>query len=96
MKEQYREIIRLAKLDHVQFQLLPFKRGYRSTSDFAILDLGELPARVQADNAWGAVSTSDKPREVDRFDRGFETMVGVALGLKESIDFLEELAAERS
>ena len=96
MKEQYREIIRLAKLDHVQFQLLPFKRGYRSTSDFAILDLGELPARVQADNAWGAVSTSDKPREVDRFNRRFETMVGVALGLKESIDFLEELAAERS
>lgn len=96
MHEQYREIIRLAKLDHVQFQVLPFKPGYRSSSDFAILDLGELPARVQADNAWGAVSTSDKPREVDRFNRRFETMVGVALGLKESIDFLEELAAERS
>ncbi|MFH9246681.1 DUF5753 domain-containing protein [Streptomyces lydicus] len=92
MREQYREIIKLAKEDHVSIQVLPFKRGYRSSNDFTILDLGELPARVQTDNAWGAVSTSDKRREVDRFTRRFDAMVGVALGLEDTIAFLEELA----
>ncbi|MEV7381956.1 DUF5753 domain-containing protein [Streptomyces lydicus] len=92
MREQYREIIKLAKEDRVSIQVLPFKRGYRSSNDFTILDLGELPARVQTDNAWGAVSTSDKRREVDRFTRRFDAMVGVALGLEDTIDFLEELA----
>jgi hypothetical protein len=93
MREQYLEIIKLAREDHVSIQVLPFKRGYRSSNDFTILDLGgELPARVQTDNAWGAVSTSDKPREVDRFTRRFAAMVGVALGLEDTINFLEELA----
>ncbi|MFC5153700.1 DUF5753 domain-containing protein [Streptomyces amakusaensis] len=92
MREQYEEIIRLAREDHVSIQLLPFRRGYRSNHDFAILDLGELPPRVQTDNAWGAVSTSDKPREVDRFTRRFNVMVGLALGVEETIAFLEELA----
>lgn len=92
MRDQYLEIIELAKEDHISIQVIPFTRGYRATNDFAILDLGELPARVQTDNAWGAVSTSDKPREVDRFTRRFDAMVGVALGLEASIEFLEELA----
>ncbi|MGW6458118.1 DUF5753 domain-containing protein [Streptomyces sp. NPDC055078] len=92
MREQYEEIIRLAQRDHVSIQVLPFRRGYRSSHDFAILNLGELPPRVQADNAWGAVATSDKPREVSRFTRRFDAMVGVALGVEESIDFLSELA----
>lgn len=92
MREQYAEIIKLARQDHVSIQILPFTRGYRSSNDFAILDLGKLPARVQTDNAWGAVSTSDKPREVERFTRRFNAMVGVALGLEDTIDFMEELA----
>ncbi|MFD4830029.1 DUF5753 domain-containing protein [Streptomyces uncialis] len=92
MREQYEEIVRLAELDHVSVQVMPFRRGYRSTHDFAVLDLGELPSRVQADNAWGAVSTSDKPREVDRFTRRFNAMVGLALGVEESIEFMKELA----
>ncbi|WP_323371486.1 DUF5753 domain-containing protein [Streptomyces katsurahamanus] len=91
MREQYEEIIRLAHEDHVSIQILPFRRGYRAINDFAILDLGELPTRVQVDNAWGAVSTSDKPREVNRFTRRFNAMVGVALGVEETIDFLTEL-----
>lgn len=91
MRGQYNEIIKLAREDHISVQVLPFKRGYRSSNDFAILDLGGLPSRVQTDNAWGAVSTSDKPREVDRFTRRFNAMVGVALGLEETIDFLEQL-----
>ncbi|OKH95610.1 DNA-binding protein [Streptomyces uncialis] len=92
MREQYEEIVRLAELDHVSVQVMPFRRGYRSTHDFAVLDLGELPSRVQADNAWGAVSTSDKPREVDRFTRRFNAMVGLALGVEETIEFMKELA----
>lgn len=94
MLEQYREIIKLARQDHIQVQVLPFRRGYRATNDFAILDLGELPSRVQTDNAWGAVSTSDKPREVDRFTRRFNAMVGAALGLEETIEFLESLTGK--
>ncbi|MFF2650453.1 helix-turn-helix domain-containing protein [Streptomyces sp. NPDC058045] len=92
MREQYQEIAGLAKENHISLQILPFRRGYRSTHDFTILNLGTLPARVQTDNAWAAVSTSDKPREVDRFSRRFDAMLGVALGVEESIDFLEELA----
>ncbi|MEU0787777.1 helix-turn-helix transcriptional regulator [Streptomyces sp. NPDC006173] len=94
MREQYREIIKLASQDHVSVQVLPFKRGYRASNDFTILDLGELPSRVQTDNAWGAVSTSDKPREVDRFTRRFNAMVGAALGLEETIECLEELSGK--
>ncbi|MGX4695075.1 helix-turn-helix domain-containing protein [Streptomyces sp. JNUCC 63] len=94
MREQYREIVKLAREDHIQVQVLPFKRGYRTTNDFAILDLGELPSRIQTDNAWGAVSTSDKPREVDRFTRRFNAMVGAALGLEETIEFLEALTGK--
>lgn len=94
MRDQYLETIKLAREDHISVQVLPFKRGYRASNDFAILDLGELPSRVQTDNAWGAVSTSDKPREVDRFTRRFNAMVGVALGLEETIAFLEALAGK--
>lgn len=94
MKDQYREIIRLAREEHVYVQVLPTtKPGYRATHDFTVMDLGSgLPPLVQTDNAWGAVSTTDKPREVARFTRRFETMVGVALGLDETIKYLEELA----
>ncbi|WP_338675862.1 helix-turn-helix transcriptional regulator [Streptomyces sp. SCSIO 30461] len=94
MRDQCREIVKLAREDHIQVQVLPFKRGYRASNDFAILDLGELPSRVQTDNAWGAVSTSDKPREVDRFTRRFNAMVGAALGLEETIEFLEALTGK--
>ncbi|MFF0450214.1 DUF5753 domain-containing protein [Streptomyces sp. NPDC004609] len=92
MREQYEEIIRLAGKDHISVQVMPFRRGYRTIHDFRILDLGDLPSRVQTDNAWGAVSTSDKPREVDRFTRRFNAMVGAALGVEESIEFLTDLA----
>lgn len=93
MNELYQEIIKLAQQDHISVQVLPTdKPGYRASHDFTVMDLGPgLPPRVQTDNAWGAVSTSDKPREVNRFTRRFETMVGVALGLEETIEYLENL-----
>ncbi|MFI6286031.1 DUF5753 domain-containing protein [Streptomyces sp. NPDC051018] len=95
MRGQYEELIRLAEQDHISIQIMPFRRGYRAIHDFAILDLGELPSRVQSDNAWGAISTSDKPREVGRFTRRFNAMVGLALGVEESIEFLTELAGRQ-
>ncbi|MEU0986757.1 MULTISPECIES: DUF5753 domain-containing protein [unclassified Streptomyces] len=95
MREQYQALIDLAREDHVSIQVMPFRRGYRSISDFAILTLGDLPPRVQSDNAWGAISTSDKPREVDRFTRRFNAMLGVALEVEETIEFLAKLAGRQ-
>ncbi|MQY11444.1 hypothetical protein SRB5_15620 [Streptomyces sp. RB5] len=96
MREQYEEITRLAKLDHVTIQVLPVNgRGYRASSDLAILDLGDgLPLMAQVDNAWGAVSTSDKPKEVARFTRGFNQMISSALPSEETPEFMQRLARE--
>ncbi|WP_125261899.1 helix-turn-helix domain-containing protein [Streptomyces alboflavus] len=95
MREQYAKIAELTSWSHVTIQVLPFRTGYRSASDFAILQLGDqLPPRVQIDNAWGAVSTSDKPREVDRFTRRFDAMVASALPPEDTARFVTELAKE--
>ncbi|MEU5977879.1 DUF5753 domain-containing protein [Streptomyces sp. NPDC047315] len=91
MRGQYEEIIRLAEMGNISIQVLPFARGYRAVHDFRILDLGDLPSRVQTDNAWGAISTSDKPQQVSRFNRRFDAMVGVALGVEETINFVKDL-----
>ncbi|MFI0942807.1 DUF5753 domain-containing protein [Streptomyces sp. NPDC021020] len=96
MRAQYEEITRLAQLGHVKIQVLPItSRGYRASSDLAILDLGDgLPPMVQVDNAWGAVSTSDKPREVSRFIRRFSEMIASALPSEETPEFMHRLARE--
>ncbi|MFC9126630.1 helix-turn-helix domain-containing protein [Streptomyces sp. NPDC057099] len=95
MHEQYAKIEKLAGWDHVTIQVLPFRRSYRSTNDFAILDFGdELPPRVQTDSAWGSVSTADKPREVDRFHRRFDAMTASALPPEDTPDFLHRLERE--
>jgi hypothetical protein len=75
--------------------VLPFRPSYRSINDFAILDFGNaLPPRGQADSAWGSVSTSDKPREVDRFHRRFDAMAASALPPEDTPDFLHRLEGE--
>ncbi|MEX3099855.1 MULTISPECIES: helix-turn-helix transcriptional regulator [unclassified Streptomyces] len=95
MREQYHRIEETAGWDHVTVQVLPFRRSYRATNDFAILDFGNaFPPRVQADSAWGSVSTSDKPREVDRFTRRFDTMAASALPPEDTPDFLRRLERE--
>ncbi|MFJ6101831.1 DUF5753 domain-containing protein [Streptomyces sp. NPDC092359] len=91
MREQYEEIIRLTERPHISVQVMPFEAGYRSNHDFALLNLGALPSRVQTDNAWGAVSSSDKPREIERFTRRFEAMVGLAKDFDGTAQFLKEL-----
>ncbi|KPH98640.1 helix-turn-helix domain protein [Actinobacteria bacterium OK074] len=95
MREQYAKLEKLSSWDHVTIQVLPFRWSYRATHDFAILDFGDaLPPRVQTDNAWGALSTSDKPREVDRFSRRFDSMVASALPPEDTTDFLHRLERE--
>nr|WP_239096644.1 DUF5753 domain-containing protein [Streptomyces sp. SID11385] len=97
MQEQWRELAFLSRLQHVHIQVLPFTSpGYRGLHDFAILALpSPLRTLVQADTAWGAVSTSDKPWEVARFVRAFDEMSSYALAPAETPDFLHHLSEER-
>jgi hypothetical protein len=96
MREQYEEIARLCKLDHVKIQVLPVNgRGYRARSDLVILELGDgLPPMAQVDNGWGGVSTSDKPKEVARFNRRFDQLIASALPSEETPEFMQRLARE--
>lgn len=95
MREQYAKLEEVSTLEHVTLQVLPFRWGYRTTNDFAILDLGDrIPPRVQIDSAWNAVSTSDKPREVARFTRRFDALVASALPPEDTAKFLHRLDRE--
>ncbi|MFD9068984.1 helix-turn-helix domain-containing protein [Streptomyces lasiicapitis] len=95
MREQYARLLTRSELEHVTLQVLPFRWGYRTTNDFAILDLGDrFPPRVQIDSAWNAISTSDKPREVARFTRRFNALVASALPPEDTADFLHRLERE--
>lgn len=96
MREQYEEITKLASLDNVTVQVLPMEgRRYRSIDNFIILELGDdLPPVVQVDNAWGAMSVSDRPREVGRFTRKFNALVASALSPEETPGFLQRLSRE--
>ncbi|MGP2437371.1 helix-turn-helix domain-containing protein [Streptomyces sp. JW3] len=95
LREQFRRIEELATWEHITIQVLPFRTGYRSINDFAILDFGAgFPPRVQTDSAWGSVSTSDKPREVDRFRRRFDAMTASALSPEDTPEFLHRLDRE--
>lgn len=95
MREQYAKLAEVSTWDHVTLQVLPFRWGYRTTNDFAILDFGDqLPSRIQLDSSWGTVSTSDKPREIDRFTRRFESMVASALPPEDTPEFVNRLERE--
>jgi transcriptional regulator with XRE-family HTH domain len=94
-RDQFEKLVTMSSWDHIAIQILPFRSGYRSTNDFAILDLGDdLPPRVQIDSAWGATHTSDKRREVDRFIRRFDAMTASALPPEDTPDFLHRLESE--
>lgn len=97
MLRQWEELAFLSRLPHVDIQVLPLDSpGYRAQHDFAILTLREpLRPLVQADTAWGAVSTSDKPHEVARFNRSFDEMSSYALTPAETPEYLHQLAKER-
>ncbi|MDX3855776.1 DUF5753 domain-containing protein [Streptomyces sp. AK02-01A] len=99
MRDQYKEIATLAALPNVTVQVLPILppkvRGYLPSHDFSVLHLnGELPNSVQVDNAWSATSVTDKPREVDRFTRKWNTITASALPPEDTPAFLEQLTRE--
>ncbi|WP_449476994.1 helix-turn-helix domain-containing protein [Streptomyces abikoensis] len=96
MREQYAEIAALSELDNVTVQILPTKEsGYRYESDFTVLDLGgALPSTVQVDVAWGAVAMSDKPREVGRFSRRFNSLRATAMPPDRTASYLTYLSKE--
>lgn len=96
MKEQCEELIKLSRMDNVTIQILPSTgKRHRFTADFAILDMGdELPPQVQADNAWGALAMSGKPRDVGVFSRRFERLSASALPPEETEDYVRNLSRE--
>lgn len=99
MCAQYEEIIKLTALPNVAVQVLPLMppkvRGYLPIHDFSILHLSSgLPTSVQVDNAWSSTSVSDKPREVGRFNRKFNTISASALPPEDTPAFLQQLTRE--
>lgn len=96
MCEQYEELVKLAQRDNVTIQILPATvRGFVATHDLSIMHLGPgLPTAVQVDTAWSTVAVSDKPREVARFGRMFDTLVASALPPRETPEFLHRLTRE--
>lgn len=96
MREQYAEIAALSELENVTVQILRTGEiSYRFYSDFTILDLGEsLPSAVQVDVPWGAMSMSDKPREVGRFSRRFNALQASAMPPEQTPGFLQQLSRE--
>ncbi|RKN70973.1 XRE family transcriptional regulator [Streptomyces klenkii] len=95
MREQYKEIERVAALEHVTVQILPQKLvTYRSGADFVILDFdAELGPAVMLDSALGTTVT-DKPREISAYGRRFDAMREGALAPVNTPEFLHRLARE--
>ncbi len=96
MRKQWAELAMLSRLPHVSIQVLPLNSGgYRATHDFAVLNLRKpLRPMVQSDTAWGALSTSDKPAQIERFARAFSTMSSSALAPEETPEYLYKLRNE--
>ncbi|MFJ9979261.1 helix-turn-helix domain-containing protein [Streptomyces cyaneofuscatus] len=96
MQGQCQELIKLSELDNVTIQILPTEgKRYRFAADFSILNMGdELPSQVQADNAWGALAMSSRPRDVGVFSRRFERLTAAALSPEETADYVRNLSRE--
>ncbi|MFF3160227.1 helix-turn-helix domain-containing protein [Streptomyces sp. NPDC057910] len=96
MHGQYDEIARLATLENIRIQVLPMKAWtIQFPYDFTLLDLGHtLPATVQTDTAWGALSMSDKASEITRFVEIFQAMTASALPPEHTPAIMKRLARE--
>jgi transcriptional regulator with XRE-family HTH domain len=95
MREQYEEIIRLAKLDNVTVQILPMSSAtYRSGSNFTLLefDAPQLTV-VQMDMPEGSI-VSDKDTTIWAFNRKFDALRAGALAPGETPTILHRLAGE--
>jgi len=96
MHEQYEALIGLAAMENVTLQVLPHQgNAYVAFHDVNIMILGDgLPTTVQTDTAWFTVAVTDKPREVGRFSRMFDSMVAAALPPTRTPSFLHQLVRE--
>jgi transcriptional regulator with XRE-family HTH domain len=96
MREQYEEIIRLTKLDNVTVQILPLRTvGYRSSTNFTVLELGAPNLTVvQSDMGDGGSNVSDKDTTIWAFARRFDALRAGALAPGETPTFLHRLAGE--
>lgn len=95
MREQYEEILKLARLDNVTVQILPLSTAtYRTGANFNLLEFGTpLPTVVQSDAA-EASEISDKDITIWAFARRFEALQAGALAPGETPAFLQQLARE--
>ncbi|GGX78313.1 helix-turn-helix domain-containing protein [Streptomyces hiroshimensis] len=95
MREQYKEIERVAALDHVTVQILPQNLAtYRSGADFVLLNFdAKIDSVVMLDSALGT-TLSDKAREVGAYTRRFDAMREGALAPVKTPEFLHKLAGE--
>jgi transcriptional regulator with XRE-family HTH domain len=95
MREQYEEIVKLARLDNVTVQILPVGIStYRSSFNFNLLEFeAPLPTVVQADAADGS-GINDKDTTVWTFSRRFDALRAGALAPGETPKFLQRLARE--
>ncbi|MFJ3339168.1 DUF5753 domain-containing protein [Streptomyces sp. NPDC086766] len=91
MREQVSALIGLAEQDWVSIRLLALRPVYRPAHGFTILRLGDLPAQVHSESAWGTVLSSDKPHEVDRCTRRFEAMENTARSRQATTEYLRAL-----
>ncbi|WKU45332.1 helix-turn-helix transcriptional regulator [Streptomyces sp. VNUA116] len=95
MRDQYKEIERVAALDHVTVQILPQNLvTYRCWSNFVMLNFdAKLDPVVMLDGSLGPIVT-DKPREVAAYTRRFDAMREGALAPVKTPEFLHRLAKE--
>ncbi|MFJ2785642.1 MULTISPECIES: helix-turn-helix domain-containing protein [unclassified Streptomyces] len=96
MREQYEEIIRLNRLDHVSIQILPSKAPtYRCAYDFTLMQFPDpLPPVAQMDMIDGGSNITDKQADVWQFSRRFEALRDGALPVGETPNFLKQLSRE--
>ncbi|QLE72499.1 helix-turn-helix domain-containing protein [Streptomyces rectiverticillatus] len=95
MREQYKEIERVAALDHVTVQIMPQNLvTYRSGANFVLLNFdAKLDSVVMLESALGT-TLSDKTREVGAYTRRFDAMREGALAPVKTPEFLHRLARE--
>ena len=99
MREQLLRIAELAKLPHVNVQVLPFGAGVHPAMDggFSILGFPSPsdPDVVYLENQAGSLYLETEP-EIDRYTRMFSHLIAMALGPDESRRLILRVADELS
>ena len=97
MRKQLDHIAELAKLPHVNVQVLPFGAGVHPAMDgsFEILGFPEPtdPAVVYLENQAGSLYLEEEP-EIDRYERMFSHLIAKALDPEESRRMIARVARD--